>query len=81
MKTSHICPKCNSTAIVKFEGTPYSQSSIGAINKWGMASAVIDRYFCTDCGYTEEYAKLNKKFQKWAKQMLDKQGGMGDGFV
>ena len=73
MKTTHHCPKCNSSRIVVAEAKSYQQHSIGATNKWGMPSAVIDRYFCVDCGYTEEYAQLNKKFQKWANELLAKQ--------
>lgn len=82
MKTTHHCPKCDSTKIVVYEGKAHVQSSIGATTKWGLTSAVLDRYFCVNCGYTEEYARLDKKFMKWANGKLDKQGGtFGDGFV
>ena len=83
MKASHHCPKCNSTRIVKFEGSQFKQHTIAANSKWGMTVAVIDRYFCADCGYTEEYAQLSPKFKKWANAQLDKQGldGDYDGFV
>ena len=81
MKFSHRCPKCDSAKIVMFKGTSYQQSTIGATNKWGISSAVIDRYFCVNCGYTEEYAQMTNKFLKWANGMLDKQDLSGDGFV
>ncbi|MFT5168045.1 MAG: hypothetical protein ACI8P3_003284, partial [Saprospiraceae bacterium] len=73
MKTSNRCPKCDSSKIIMYKGTSYNQITIGATTKWGISSAVINRYFCVDCGYTEEYAQMNDKFLAWANKMLDKQ--------
>ncbi len=81
MKSTHHCPKCDSTKIVMFKGSSYNQSTIGATNKWGLNSAVLDRYFCVHCGYTEEYVQMNDRFLKWANQLLDKQSGDDGGFV
>jgi len=82
MKATHHCPKCDSTKIVIFKGKSHVQSSIGATTKWGMASAILDRYFCVNCGYSEEYARLDKKFLKWANDKWNKEGNKeGDGFV
>ncbi len=84
MKTTNHCPKCDSTKIIVYEGKSYNQYSIGATTKWGLVSTVLDRYFCVNCGYSEEYAKLDSKFLKWANEELKKEKnkrGMGDGFV
>lgn len=81
MKTSHHCPKCDSRKIVVFQGSAFNQTTIGATTKWGMQSAILDRYFCADCGYTEEYARMDKKFRKWANEKLRKDGYRDDGFV
>lgn len=82
MKTTHHCPKCDSSRIVVSEARPMNQYYIGATNKWGMASALLDRYFCVDCGYTEEYARMDRKFLKWANELLEKQQRFrDDGFV
>ena len=75
MKVTHHCPKCDSYRIVKVKGSQYKQHSIGATSKWGLNVAIIDRYFCMDCGYTEEYAQLTPKFLKWAEAEYQKQGG------
>lgn len=81
MKATHHCPKCNSSDIAKFEGSQYKPASIGATNSWGLNIAIIDRYFCMHCGYTEEYAQMTKKFLKWGNEQIKKQGGFNDGFV
>jgi predicted nucleic-acid-binding Zn-ribbon protein len=83
MKNTNHCPKCDSTRIIKFEGSQFKQHTIAATSKWGLNVAIIDRYFCVNCGYTEEYAQLSPKFKKWANEELDKQGRGGnyDGFV
>ncbi len=82
MKVTNHCPKCDSHQIVKFEGSQYKQHTIAATSKWGINVAVIDRYFCVSCGYTEEYAQMSPKFLKWAKAELRKKGnGPRDEFV
>ena len=80
MKFSFQCPKCSSNRVVKVEGWPYNQTTIASTTKWGTKKAVIDRYFCLECGYTEEYAQLNDSFLKWGNEMLGKQEN-DDGFV
>lgn len=81
MKDTHHCPKCDSTRIVKYEGSQYYQGNVGATTKWGVGVAILDRYFCTNCGFTEEYVRMNDKFMKWADKKLKEQGNHGDGFV
>ncbi|MBE6703484.1 MAG: hypothetical protein E7585_08785 [Ruminococcaceae bacterium] len=55
MKNSKICPKCNHTDILRFEGQvgPYGSGNNMPI---GVFTAVkIHRYICTACGFTEEW--------------------------
>lgn len=55
MKKSKICPKCNSTQVLRFDGY---RGAYGSGNNLvtGMFSAVnVNRYICCSCGYTEEW--------------------------
>ena len=57
MNNTKICPKCQSTDIVRIDG---SVGAHGAGNNvlLGMSifSAVnVNRYICADCGFTEEW--------------------------
>lgn len=55
MKKSKICPKCNSTQVLRFDGYVGSYGS-GNNLVTGMFSAVnVNRYICCSCGYTEEW--------------------------
>lgn len=57
MKTTKICPKCNSNNIVRIDGYAGAYGSgnnimVGA----SIFSAVnVNRYICCTCGYTEEW--------------------------
>lgn len=84
MKPTGICPKCNSKKIVVYKANSMQQGSTGATNFFGMVTAKLDRYFCVNCGFSEEYAQINKSFAKWADKELKKQKGsnnFGDDFV
>ena len=57
MKNTHICPKCNSSDIIRIEG---SNRGYGAGNNimTGITifSAVkVHRYLCCNCGFSEEW--------------------------
>lgn len=57
MKSTKICPKCNSTDIVRIDGYsgPYGTGN-NIIIKGTIFSAVnVNRYICCECGYTEEW--------------------------
>ena len=57
MKNSKICPKCNSTDIVRIDGFTGAHGSGNNISL-GMTvfSAVnVHRYICCHCGFTEEW--------------------------
>ena len=57
MKNTKTCPKCQSTRIIRING---SAGAYGVGNNimtgWTVFSAVdVNRYICTDCGFTEEW--------------------------
>ena len=57
MKNSHICPKCNSTDIIRIEGRSGAYGSGNNIQT-GMtifSAVLVHRYLCCDCGYSEEW--------------------------
>ncbi|MCI5774802.1 MAG: hypothetical protein MR210_09585 [Erysipelotrichaceae bacterium] len=70
MKNSNKCPKCGSTNILFVKGNVGAYGSGNNINVSLFSSALVDRYVCCDCGYSEEWIskkdieKLKKKFQK-----------------
>ena len=51
------------------------------LHKWNIRSAILDRYICADCGYTEEYVQLTDSFKKWANKTWKETGGLYDEFV
>lgn len=72
MKKTRICPKCNSTEILKVDGDVRGYGAGNNIQA-GMtifSAILVDRYVCCKCGYTEEWIdtkdvdKLKKKFGK-----------------
>lgn len=82
MRTSFQCPKCNSYDVVEVIGSNINQHQRIPLNKWSIKNAVLDRYICTSCGYTEEFVQLTDNFKRWARKQLDK-GPItrNDGFV
>jgi predicted RNA-binding Zn-ribbon protein involved in translation (DUF1610 family) len=67
MRHSFICPKCNSSQVVLLEGTRYNQAAIIYLNRLG-STAVMDRYVCTACGFTEQWVQLDEKFNRWVEK-------------
>ena len=52
MKNKKVCPKCNSTDIVKVPGNLGNKIQVG----WTLLSTVeVRRYVCCECGYSEEW--------------------------
>ena len=80
MKYSAHCPKCSSVDLIMIEGNGMNQNQIVSLTKWGTSSAIIDRYICGSCGYTEEYVKMTDKFEKWVAKNRRK-GNFGSDFV
>lgn len=81
MKNAHQCPKCQSGNIYKVPGHRLNTYQQIPLNKWSTKNAVLDRYICGDCGYTEEFVQLNEKFYKWAEKALDKLSDENSDFV
>jgi predicted nucleic-acid-binding Zn-ribbon protein len=73
MKSRNICPKCNSTDVVKvppFKGT--STSNTVQLTKWGTQAAYFERYICVTCGYMEHYILTDDPaFQKWLEKHIE----------
>ena len=78
MKHTFQCPKCQSVDVIKIEGQKYNQNQLVSLTNWGTITAVIDRYLCTHCGYTEEWLQLSDKFNKWVQKNKDKGEFLGD---
>ncbi len=72
MKNTFQCPKCDSVDVIRIQGQRYNQNQIISLSKWATVNAVLDRYICTSCGYTEEWVQLDKKFEKWVAKNRDK---------
>lgn len=72
MQHSYICPKCNSSDVIEIKGNSMTTSATIALTKWQMKSAILDRYVCAHCGFTEEYVQMTKGFRKWADGELNK---------
>jgi len=79
MRFTYKCPKCNSDAVLEIVGSNMNQNTKIPLTKWNLA--VLDRYICTDCGYTEEYVQLSPNFKKFAQKNLGKQNRKFDDFV
>lgn len=57
MKQSQVCPKCGSREIFGF--TEGQRESGGNYVYTGFFSAAnVTRYVCCNCGYTEEYVRV-----------------------
>ena len=81
MRFSFQCPKCSSHDVIEVKGSSMNVHQKIPLTKWSMKHAVLDRYLCAHCGYTEEYVQLTDSFNKWAKRELKKPGKRYDDFV
>ena len=78
MKNTFQCPKCHSTDVIRIEGQRFNQNQIISLSKWATTNAVLDRYLCTECGYTEEWIQIDDKFKKWVTKNRDKGNLLSD---
>lgn len=68
MKSSHICPKCRSSDILKVKGTSNGYGAGNCIQTGIFAVVLVHRYVCCNCGYAEEWIdkedipKIKKKY-------------------
>ena len=78
MKNRKICPKCNSTDIIKVPGKAGAYGVGNNIQTgWSNFSAVlVHRYVCCACGYSEEWIdkedipRLKEKYEKDRKKRI-----------
>ncbi|MEM9548155.1 MAG: hypothetical protein AAGA77_19395 [Bacteroidota bacterium] len=68
MKNSHMCPKCNSTDIIRIKGgstwTGYQNFIRGTMTKM----VLVTRYLCADCGFSEEWVEKEKDLELLKKK-------------
>jgi ribosomal protein S27AE len=72
MKTTKICPKCGSNDIIKIEGTAGAYGAGNNIPVTWTKYAMVDRYLCGSCGYSEEWVErdsIEKIRKKYAKEV------------
>ena len=57
MKNSKICPKCQSSDILRFDGYmgPYGSGNNLMVGATIFSAINVNRYICCTCGYTEEW--------------------------
>jgi predicted nucleic-acid-binding Zn-ribbon protein len=80
MKNTFQCPKCSSTRVIRIEGQRLNQNQVISLNRWSTQTAVLDRYLCTSCGFTEEWIQIDSKFSRWVERNKDK-GNFASDFV
>lgn len=73
MKNTKICTKCQSTDIVRFDGTVGGYGAGNNIYISALRAVKVHRYICCRCGYCEEWidredlekVKTSKKAKRW----------------
>ena len=57
MKNTRICPKCQSTDLLRFDGNvgPYGSGNNMMVGSTLFSAVKVHRYVCTRCGFTEEW--------------------------
>lgn len=65
MKKTGVCPKCGGQNLLTVEPMQCNSFPVGFFG-----TAKIERWFCGDCGFTEEYvceADMEKAKKYWSK--------------
>jgi ribosomal protein S27AE len=57
MKNTKICPKCQSSEIVRIDGYagPYASGNNIMLGATVFSAVNVNRYICCSCGFTEEW--------------------------
>ncbi len=57
MKNIKLCPKCNSSNIVRIDGYTgaYGSGNNVMVGKSVFSGVDVNRYICCECGFTEEW--------------------------
>ncbi len=53
------------------KGNTMNQSTVLYLNKWMTKYVILDRYLCTRCGYSEDFASITDKERKWLNEVMD----------
>lgn len=61
MKNTKICPKCQSSDIVRIDGYcgPYGSGNHVLTGNTVFSGVNVNRYICCNCGFTEEWIDKN----------------------
>lgn len=81
MRFSFQCPKCSSHDVIEVKGSNMNTMTKIPLTKWSFKHAVLDRYLCANCGFTEEYVQLTDSFKRWAASELKKPSKRFDDYV
>ena len=69
MKTTHICPKCNSTFLLRSEGV-FQGYGPGNNIKVGLLTQIRPtKYICSNCGFIEEWIDGPDDLEKLKKYL------------
>lgn len=57
MKQSNICPKCQSTDVIRVPGKAgaYGVGNNIQLGRTNFSAVLVHRYVCGHCGYSEEW--------------------------
>lgn len=75
MKNTSICPKCNSTDILRIEGQSkaYGAGNNIPVGMTIFSAVLVHRYLCCNCGFSEEWIdkkdieELKRKYRQQPK--------------
>ena len=75
MKNTKTCPKCGCKEIIKIDGYTgiYGTGNNIPVGLSIFSSAPVDRYVCTQCGFSEEWIRIedikNVEHSKYAHEI------------
>ena len=68
MKNTKICPKCGSNDILRIEGTNNGYGGGNNIKSSVFGVALVTRYLCCNCGFSEEWIEKDEDIKKLKKK-------------
>ena len=69
MKNTRLCPKCQSSDIIRIRGKEEAYGAGNYVRTGFIATAGVHRYVCLTCGFTEEWIdredldRIRKKYK------------------
>lgn len=66
MKNTKVCPKCESTDILRIPGkhTGYGSGNIIMLGLTALGAVKVTRFVCEQCGYSEEWIENKEDIQR-----------------